>query len=80
MRTVTIALATSAILMFSSAACAQQPGQFGTAAGAKTMLLKVVSALKADKNKTLDMINKGKADSWIATSTHFASTLATARP
>ena len=63
MRTVTIALATSAILMFSSAACAQQPGQFGTAAEAKTMLLKVVSALKADKNKTLDMINKGKADS-----------------
>jgi len=41
----------------SGAAVAQQ---LGTAADAKTMLTKTVSALKADKAKTLDLINKGE--------------------
>ena len=35
--------------------------QFGTAADAKAMLTKTVSALKADKAKTVDEINKGEA-------------------
>ncbi len=60
MRTVIIAAASSAILMFSWAAFTQQPGQFGTAADAKAMLLTVVAALKADKIGTLDRINKGE--------------------
>ena len=43
------------IVMFSTTAFAQ-----GTAADAKAMLEKTVAALKADKAKTLDMINKGE--------------------
>src|ERR1700720_4340750 len=35
--------------------------QFATAANAKAMLTKTVSALKADKAKTVDQINKGEA-------------------
>src|ERR1700722_13723192 len=35
--------------------------QFGTAADAKAMLTKTLSALKADKAKTVDEINKGEA-------------------
>jgi Single Cache domain 2 len=42
-------------VMFSTTAFAQ-----GTAAEAKAMLEKTVSALKADKAKTLDLINEGK--------------------
>jgi hypothetical protein len=42
---------------YSNAAMAQQ---FGTAADAKAMLTKTVAALKADKTKTLDLINKGE--------------------
>src|ERR1700720_3652278 len=42
-------------VMFSTAAFAQ-----GTAADAKAMLTKTVAALKADKAKTLDLINKGE--------------------
>ena len=34
--------------------------QFGTADDAKAMLAKTVAALKADKAKTLDLINKGE--------------------
>jgi hypothetical protein len=34
--------------------------QFGSAADAKAMLTKTVAALKADKTKTLDLINKGE--------------------
>jgi signal transduction histidine kinase len=60
MRAVTAAVASSAILMFSSAAFAQQPSQLGTAAEAKAMLLKAVAALKSNKDKVLDMINKGE--------------------
>jgi hypothetical protein len=43
--------------IFATAASAQQ---FGTADEAKAMLTKTVSALKADKAKTLDLINEGK--------------------
>ena len=48
-------IAGAAIL--TTAASAQQ---FGTADQAKAMLTKTVSALKADKAKTLDLINKGE--------------------
>ena len=53
-----IAAASVAALMVSPAAFAQ--GQFGTADEAKAMLLKAAAALKADKPKTLDLINKGE--------------------
>jgi hypothetical protein len=43
--------------MFTTAASAQQ---FGTADEAKAMLAKTVAAVKADKAKTLDLINEGK--------------------
>ena len=56
-RTLTIAATTAAVLALSSTAFAQ--GQ-GTADEAKAMLTKTVSALKADKAKTLDLINEGK--------------------
>ena len=42
-------------VFFSTAALAQ-----GTASEAKAMLEKAVAALKADKAKTLDLINKGE--------------------
>jgi signal transduction histidine kinase len=42
---------------FSALAIAQ--GQFGTAAEAKAMLEKAVAAVKADKAKALDMMEKG---------------------
>ena len=42
---------------FSTTAFAQQ----GTAADAKAMLERTVAAIKADKAKTLDQINKGEA-------------------
>jgi hypothetical protein len=42
------------------AALAQQ-AQFGSAAEAKAMLEKAVTAIKADKAKALDMFNKGAA-------------------
>jgi signal transduction histidine kinase len=44
-------------LMFSTTAFAQ-----GTSADAKAMLDKTVAAIKADKAKTLDQINKGEND------------------
>jgi hypothetical protein len=59
-RTFMIAAASAAVLMLSSTAFAQQPGQFGTADEAKAMLLKAVAAVKADKTKALDMFNKGE--------------------
>ena len=43
---------------FSTSAIAQ--GQFGTAAEAKAMLEKAVAAVKADKAKALDMMQKGE--------------------
>jgi signal transduction histidine kinase len=49
-----------AVVMLSSTAFAQQPGQFGNADEARTMLAKAVAAVKADKAKALDMFNKGE--------------------
>jgi Single Cache domain 2 len=57
-RTFMIAAASAAVLTFSAMAFAQQPGQYGSAAEAKAMLLKAVAAVKADKTKALDMIAK----------------------
>lgn len=57
-RTSMIAAACAAILMGSPTAFAQ--GQFGTADEAKAMLMKAAAAMKADKTKTLDLINKGE--------------------
>src|SRR5690349_4132419 len=57
-RTCMIAAACAAVLMNSPVAVAQ--GQFGTADEAKAMLVKAAAALKADKTKTLDLINKGE--------------------
>ena len=57
-RSFLIAAASAAVLTLSPTAFAQQ--DHGTADEAKAMLLKAVSALKADKAKTLDLINKGE--------------------
>jgi hypothetical protein len=53
-------------------------GQFGTAAEAKAMLEKAVAAVKADKSKALDQIQKGEGGFKIAISTHSAPMRATA--
>jgi hypothetical protein len=53
-----IAAACAAVVMVSPTAFAQ--GQFGTADEAKAMLVKAAAAMKADKTKTLDLINKGE--------------------
>lgn len=58
LRTFVIGLAGAAVLAFSQAAFAQMAHQ-GTAADAKAMLEKTVTALKTDKAKTLDEINAG---------------------
>jgi hypothetical protein len=58
-RTFMIAAASAVALTLSAAAFAQQ-GQFGTAQEARAMLDNTVAALKADKTKTLDLINKGE--------------------
>jgi Single Cache domain 2 len=58
-RSFMIAAASAAVLTLSATAFAQQTGH-GTADEAKAMLAKTVAALKADKTKTLDMINKGE--------------------
>ena len=58
-RSFIIAAASAAVLTFSATAFAQKPDH-GTADEAKAMLLKAVAALKADKAKTLDLINKGE--------------------
>jgi hypothetical protein len=60
-RKMTIAAASAAILTFSTTAFTQQPSPFGTANDAKAMLDKTVAAVKADKTKTLDLINKGES-------------------
>jgi Single Cache domain 2 len=59
-RTLLIAAASAAVLVFSPMAFAQQPSQFGNAEQAKAMLSKVVAAVKADKAKAIDMFNKGE--------------------
>ena len=53
-RTLMIAMASAMVLTLSATAFAQ-----GTASEARTMLDKAVVAVKADKAKTLDTINKG---------------------
>ena len=58
-RRLMIGAVSAAALTFSPAAFAQQ-SQFGTAQEARTMLDKTVAAVKADKAKALDMINKGE--------------------
>src|SRR6185503_8479004 len=57
-RTFMIAVATAAVLTLSPTAFAMSDR--GTADEAKAMLTKAVAALKADKAKTIDLINKGE--------------------
>ena len=57
-RSFIVAAAAAAVLARSATAFAQQ--DHGTANEAKAMLMKAVAALKADKAKTLDLINEGK--------------------
>lgn len=56
-RTLMIVAATAVVVTLSPTAFAQQNG---TADQAKAMLAKTVAALKADKQGTLDLINKGE--------------------
>ena len=58
-RSLIIAAASAAVLTFSATAFAQPP-EHGTADEAKAMLDRVVTAVKADKTKALDMFNKGE--------------------
>ena len=55
-RSFTIAMASAAALALSTAFAADH----GTADEAKAMLMKTVAAIKADKAKTIDLINKGE--------------------
>ena len=57
-RSFIVCAASAAVITLSATAFAQQ--DHGTADEAKAMLLKAVAALKADKAKTLDLINKGE--------------------
>jgi Single Cache domain 2 len=59
-RTRMFAVASAAVLTLSTTAFSQQPSQYGTADQARTMLLKAVAVVKADKAKALDMFNKGE--------------------
>ena len=58
LRKVTIGALASLAMALSTAAFAQ--AQFGTAAEAKAMLEKAVTAVKADREKALTMFNKGE--------------------
>ena len=58
LRSFIVAAASAAVLTLSSVAFAQQ--DHGTSDEAKAMLQKAVAALKSDKTKTLDLINKGE--------------------
>ena len=58
LRKLVLGAVTIAALAFSTTAFAQ--GQFGTAAEAKAMLEKAVAAVKADKAKALDQMQKGE--------------------
>jgi cache domain-containing protein len=57
-RTLMIGTACAAVLTLSPTAFAQ--GQFGTADEARAMVVKAAAAVKSDKTKTLDLINKGE--------------------
>jgi cytochrome c len=61
MRYKSVLLAASLLMATASAALAQKPA-FGSAAEAKALLEKTVTALKADKAKTIAAINKGDAE------------------
>jgi hypothetical protein len=56
-RSFTIAAASAAVLALSATAFATD---HGTADEARAMLMKAVAALKADKAKTLELIDKGE--------------------
>ena len=62
----TVAIAAASVAMLAqlsvllSTAYAQERGQFGTADEAKAMLLRAVTAVKADKAKALDLFAKGE--------------------
>ena len=58
-RSFIIAAASAGVLTLSATAFAQK-SDHGTADEAKAMLMKTVAAVKADKAKTLDLINEGK--------------------
>jgi hypothetical protein len=58
-RSIIIAAGLAAALTISATALAQTTDH-GTPEEAKAMLLKAVAGLKADKTKTLDLINKGE--------------------
>ena len=60
-RQLIISAAAATALAFSGSAFAQE--QFGTAAEARAMLEKAVTAVKADKAKALDMFQKGEGGS-----------------
>ena len=76
-RTLMFAAVSAAALLLSPIAFAQQTG--GTADEAKSMLMKAVAAVKADKAKALDMFTKGEGGFRIATSMYFAVLSVTAR-
>jgi hypothetical protein len=59
LRRLMIAAISAAALVVSTTAYAQK-AEYGTAAEAKAMLERTVAAIKADKAKTLAMINKGE--------------------
>jgi hypothetical protein len=56
-RSFIVAAASAAVLALSTMAFA---ADHGTADEAKAMLMKAVAAIKADKAKTIDLINKGE--------------------
>src|SRR3954469_15468015 len=58
LRAFKISAACAMVLMVPPMAFGQ--GKFGTADEAKAMLMKTSAAIKADKTKTLDLINKGE--------------------
>jgi hypothetical protein len=73
-RSLIVAAASAAVLALSTTAFA---ADHGTADEAKAMFLKTVAAIKADKAKTIDLINKGEGG--FATSIRFAPISATVR-
>jgi hypothetical protein len=63
-RSFIVAAASAAVLALSATAYAQQ-ADHGTADEAKAMLMKTVAALKANKAKTLDLINEGEGGGFL---------------
>ena len=75
-RTFAVAAA-GVVLMLSSTAFAQQPGQFGNADEAKAMLVKAVAAVQIRQKRSI-CSTRERADSWTATFIRFASISVTA--